>query len=201
MSIKQISQLFTVLQLDAWVINFFQSIFYTAFLKTLAKNCNFIDFLYIFALLYKESFERLLVRFGDFLNFGENKALFQCKFYLHHVSLVFEFFDSLFLDFFVPVLVVSNPFKKFHQIYMLSYLLDSGLVDGFLHAYFPVDLLNHIFDFLRRVRLNGLFVNHSFQICHYDLHINSWRLCLDCFKRAKAGILEQIHLFKLVSKG
>ena len=57
-------------------------------------------------------------------------------------------FDGLLFDILVPILVVSDSLKEFHQIDVLSYLMDLSVMNRLLHTYFPVDLLDYVFDLL-----------------------------------------------------
>ncbi len=113
-----------------------------------------------------------MIGLGDFFEFGHEESFFECEVELNDVGLVFEFFDGLLFDFFVPVLVVPDAFKELHQVDMLTYFLDSGLMDGFLDTHFPVDFFDHVSDISMGVGFDGLFVDEFFEVGHDDLDID-----------------------------
>ena len=81
---------------------------------------------------------------------------------------------------------------------MLSYFLDSWLMNRFFHAHFPVDFLNHVFDFVVRVWVDGLLVDHFFEVGHDYFNVDRWGFGLDCLEGLEARGLEEIHLIKLI---
>ncbi len=111
---------------------------------------------------------------------------------------MFEFFDGLLFDFFVPVLVVPDAFEELHQVNMLTYFLDSRLMNGLFDSHFPVDFFNHIFDISMGVGFDGLFVDEFFEVGHDDLDIDGWGFGLDSLEGFEAGGLKEVHFAEFI---
>lgn len=113
--------------------------------------------------LVKEYFLIILLEIlSDFFYFGYDETFFECEFELNTMSFVFEFVNSLFLNILIPVLIVSNTFEKLHQVNMLAYFFDPGLMDRFFDSSFPIDLINDVFDIRLGKRICEFISLHFF---------------------------------------
>ena len=96
-------------------------------------------------------FEDLLKVIGLYLcnlsfKFAEDEASFERKFILNCMCPLLEMCESVPLDVFMPILVVSHSFKELHEVHVLSDLLRLILVRRSLNIYLPVELLHALAD-------------------------------------------------------